>query len=62
MELKQYLSIVRRWSWLLIFGLIIGAVGGFLGSQLSNSRVSGFHTFAGDARATANNLRLYLSQ
>ena len=33
MELKQYLSIVRRWSWLLILGLILGASGGFFGSN-----------------------------
>jgi polysaccharide biosynthesis transport protein len=29
MELKHYFSIVRRWSWLLILGLILGAGGGF---------------------------------
>src|SRR5690349_5451377 len=33
MELKQYLSILRRWSWLLILGLILGAAGGFFGSS-----------------------------
>jgi capsular exopolysaccharide synthesis family protein len=33
MELKQYLSIVRRWVWLLILGLILGGLGGFYGSN-----------------------------
>jgi capsular exopolysaccharide synthesis family protein len=33
MELKQYLSIVRRWSWLLILGVTLGAAGGFYGSN-----------------------------
>jgi len=33
MELKQYLSIARRWVWLLILGLILGASGGFFGSS-----------------------------
>lgn len=33
MELKQYLSIVRRWLWLLILGLMLGAAGGFFGSS-----------------------------
>ena len=33
MELKQYLSIVRRWSWLLIIGLLLGASGGYFGSN-----------------------------
>jgi polysaccharide biosynthesis transport protein len=33
MELKQYLSILRRWAWLLILGLILGASGGFFGSN-----------------------------
>ena len=33
MELKQYLSIVRRWSWLLILGLVFGASGGWWGSS-----------------------------
>ncbi len=33
MELKQYMSIVRRWVWLLILGLILGASGGFFGSN-----------------------------
>jgi capsular exopolysaccharide synthesis family protein len=30
MELRQYLQIARRWSWLLILGLVVGAVGGYL--------------------------------
>ena len=29
MELKQYFAIVRRWAWLLILGLILGAGAGF---------------------------------
>jgi polysaccharide biosynthesis transport protein len=29
MELKQYLSIVRRWAWLLALGLVLGAAGGY---------------------------------
>lgn len=33
MELKQYLLIVRRWSWLLILGLILGTSGGYFGSN-----------------------------
>jgi succinoglycan biosynthesis transport protein ExoP len=32
MEIKDYLSIARRWAWLLAAGLILGALGGFLGS------------------------------
>ena len=34
MELKQYLSIVRRWAWLLILGLALGAAGGRVGSNM----------------------------
>lgn len=30
MEIKDYLSIARRWAWLLAAGLIVGAVGGFV--------------------------------
>lgn len=30
MELKQYFSIAGRWAWLLIVGLIVGTLGGFL--------------------------------
>lgn len=33
MELKQYLSIIRRWAWLLILGLLLGAAGGYWGSS-----------------------------
>ncbi len=29
MEISQYLSIARRWAWLLILGLILGAAGGY---------------------------------
>ena len=32
MEIKDYLTIARRWAWLLAAGLILGALGGFLGS------------------------------
>src|SRR5574341_1721177 len=32
MELKQYLALLRRWAWLLILGLVLGALGGFVGS------------------------------
>lgn len=32
MEIKDYLSMARRWVWLLVIGLILGAVGGFIGS------------------------------
>lgn len=32
MEIKFYLSLVRRWAWLLILGLALGAAGGYLGS------------------------------
>jgi capsular exopolysaccharide synthesis family protein len=33
MELKQYLSIFRRWAWLLVVGVTWGAAGGFFGSN-----------------------------
>lgn len=33
MEIKQYMALVQRWAWLLILGLIFGAVGGYLGSR-----------------------------
>ena len=33
MELKEYLRIFRRWAWLMILGLILGGVGGYLASQ-----------------------------
>jgi len=29
MEINEYLSIARRWAWLLILGLLLGTVGGF---------------------------------
>jgi capsular exopolysaccharide synthesis family protein len=29
MEISQYLSIARRWAWLLILGMILGAAGGY---------------------------------
>lgn len=32
MELKHYLELLRRWAWLLILGLALGAIGGFVGS------------------------------
>ncbi len=34
MELKQYLEMLRRWAWLLILGLVLGAAGGYVGSRL----------------------------
>ena len=30
MELREYLQIARRWAWLLILGLVVGAVAGYL--------------------------------
>ena len=33
MELKQYLHIVQRWTWLLILGLVLGAAGGYFASR-----------------------------
>ena len=32
MEIKRYFALVRRWAWLGILGLILGAAGGYLGS------------------------------
>ncbi|NOY99955.1 MAG: polysaccharide biosynthesis tyrosine autokinase [Chloroflexi bacterium] len=32
MELKYYISILKRWAWLLILGLVLGAAGGYGGS------------------------------
>jgi capsular exopolysaccharide synthesis family protein len=29
MEINQYLSIARRWAWLLILGLVVGVIGGY---------------------------------
>ncbi len=34
MELKEYLALFRRWSWLLVLGLLLGAAGGWLASYL----------------------------
>ena len=34
MELKQYIQIVRRWIWLLVLGLALGAGAGYYGSNL----------------------------
>jgi len=31
-ELKYYISILKRWAWLLILGLVLGAAGGYGGS------------------------------
>jgi capsular exopolysaccharide synthesis family protein len=33
MELKQYMALIQRWAWLLILGLVFGAMGGYLGSR-----------------------------
>ncbi len=33
MELKQYMALAQRWAWLMILGLIFGALGGYLGSR-----------------------------
>lgn len=32
MELRQYIALAQRWAWLLILGLVFGALGGYLGS------------------------------
>ena len=32
MEIKDYLTMIRRWAWLLGLGLFLGAMGGLLGS------------------------------
>src|SRR5512136_2156878 len=29
MEIRHYLSIARRWAWLLILGLVLGTAGGY---------------------------------
>ena len=34
MELKQLLTVFRRWSWLLVLGLLVGAVSGFMLSKI----------------------------
>lgn len=36
MELRQYLLIARRWAWLLILGLALGALAGFFVSQFQS--------------------------
>lgn len=36
MELKQYFSMFRRWVWLLILGLALGAAGGYFGSRFQS--------------------------
>ena len=33
MELKGYFRIVKRWTWLLVLGLILGAAVGYFGSR-----------------------------
>jgi capsular exopolysaccharide synthesis family protein len=33
MELQRYLTIVRRWVWLLVLGVVLGALGGFIASS-----------------------------
>ena len=60
MELKQYLSILRRWSWLLISGANSGRSGRFLGKPVSNAYIRGLHSFTGDACSSADHLGLYL--
>ena len=32
MELRQYLQIAKRWAWLLVLGLVLGAAGGYIGT------------------------------
>jgi len=36
MELRQYLQIARRWAWLLILGLVVGAAAGYLFSSFQS--------------------------
>ncbi|MFH2040856.1 MAG: polysaccharide biosynthesis tyrosine autokinase [Chloroflexota bacterium] len=33
MELQRYLTIARRWIWLLVLGVVLGALGGFLATS-----------------------------
>jgi len=33
MELQRYLTIVRRWIWLLVLGVVLGALGGYFASS-----------------------------
>jgi polysaccharide biosynthesis transport protein len=35
MELKKILAVARRWAWLLVVGLVVGALGGFTGSLVT---------------------------
>ncbi len=41
MEIRQYLSIARRWAWLLILGLALGAAGGY---GFSNMQTPAYQT------------------
>ncbi|HLO15121.1 MAG TPA: polysaccharide biosynthesis tyrosine autokinase [Anaerolineales bacterium] len=34
MELKEFIALFRRWSWLLVLGAILGSTGGFLASRI----------------------------
>jgi capsular exopolysaccharide synthesis family protein len=34
MELRQYLSLARRWAWLFLLGSILGGAGGYVGSNM----------------------------
>ncbi len=34
MEIKEFITLFRRWSWLLILGAILGSAGGFLASRI----------------------------
>jgi len=34
MEIKEFITLLRRWSWLLILGAILGSAGGFLASRI----------------------------
>ncbi|GAB4546406.1 MAG: hypothetical protein Fur002_21460 [Anaerolineales bacterium] len=34
MDIKQYIAIARRWAWLLILGLTLGAASGYIGAKL----------------------------
>lgn len=36
MELRQYLQIARRWSWLLILGMVVGMLAGYLWSMFQS--------------------------
>jgi len=45
MELKQYMALAQRWAWLLILGLVFGALGGYLGSRFQQP------VYQGDTKA-----------